>query len=121
MSKKMRDFFNPKPPTGMQKVLEEHRMTDEMVGGFLRKCSCGEAVDWDTEHWAKMLAKEGFGDLTPARELVALWTQRSIDLHDKAMHMSGTGQTGFRIQSMLSRSTALRYLSSKLKEALDNE
>jgi len=121
MSKSLRDLFNPPPLTGIHKVLEEHRMTDESVGGFLGKCMCGEAVDWDTEHWAEVLATEGFGDLKPARELVKAWRQRSLEILEKARWMEESGGPALSNHYRMVRAQAYNFMSIKLGQIVNEK
>lgn len=114
-------WWDDSPLNGMEAVLREHVMTDESVGGFLALCHCGAAVDSSTEHWADMLAEAGFGDLKPARKLVEDWRLRAQEISDKALWMSEAGSTKFSTQYRMIRASAYRFLSSKLKEALDEE
>jgi hypothetical protein len=109
------------PLTGMQKVLEEHRMTDKSVGGILVLCSCGKGVDWDTEHWAEVLAEEGFGDLKPARQLVMEWRKRSLEVLNKARYLEATGATPIITQYRFLRAQAYNFMSIRLDQIVNEK
>lgn len=122
MSKSLRDFFNPAPLSGIHKVLEDHRMSSESAGDGIRgKCTCGDPVDWDTEHWAEVLERDGFGDLKPARELVTAWHKRSLEILDKARYMESMGATPITTQYRLLRSQAYNFMSIKLGQIVNEK
>lgn len=115
------NWWTDKPINGMEAVLREHVMTNKSVGGILGLCECGDAVDSQTEHWAEKLEEAGFGDLKPARKLVEDWTERAQEISDKALWMHERGASKFSTQYRMIRVSAYRYLSSKLKEALNDQ
>jgi hypothetical protein len=118
---KLLGWLEQKPVNAMQEVLEAHKMTGESVGGLLGKCMCGEAVDWNTQHWAEVLEREGFGDLKPARQLVADWRKRSLEILEKARYLESTGASVLSTQYRLIRSQAYNFMSIKLDQIVNEK